>query len=148
MKDRTFKNFIISLCLAYTLILLTGCGGGGGGSTSGGFGYIATNNINTDSTDNISSNNNSSDNNSSDNNSSNDDPVDNTPKISLSFTYQGETKDVRMKLGQAWKIDVSMEKSTDTVTVNPTFGEGNGEFIKITIPENTTKVKYPAILSI
>ena len=133
MKDRTFKNFIISLCLAYTLILLTGCGGGGGGSTSGGFGYIATNNINTDSTDNISSNNNSSDNNSSDNNSS-----DKFLKIPISCSYQGETKDVRMKLGQAWKIDVSMEKLTDTVTVNPTFGEGNGEFIKITIPENTT----------
>ncbi len=153
MKDRTFKNFIISLCLAYTLILLTGCGGGGGGSTSGGFGYIATNNINTDSTDNISSNNNSSDNNSSDNNSSdnnssdnnssdnnssNDDPVDNTPKISLSFTYQGETKDVRMKLGQSWKIDTSKAKSIDSITINPNSGAGDGEFIKITIPENTT----------
>ena len=148
MKDRTFKNFIISLCLAYTLILLTGCGGGGGGSTSGGFGYIATNNINTDSTDNISSNNNpldnnssnnnSSDNNSPDNDSANNDFSDNLPKIPLSFSYQGETKDVCINLGTSWKIDVSMAKSTESITVSPTSGEGKGEFIKITIPENTT----------
>ena len=142
MKNKIFKNFIISLFFASILIILTGCGGGGGGSTSGGFGYIPTNTPNNllgnNSSNNNSSDNNFSDNNSSDSNSSDNNSSDDFAKIPLSFSYKGETKDVRMKLGQSWKIDISMAKSIDSITINPTSGAGDGEFIKITIPQNTT----------
>lgn len=156
MKNRTFKELILSLFLASTLILLTGCGGGGGGgSASGGYGYFIANN-DTNSSDNNSSNNNSSNNNSSVNNSSDNDSPDNNSsddfaKIPLSFSYKGETKKVPMNLGQSWKIDTSMAKSNDSINVNPASGEGNGEFIEITIPENTTNspknIKIPVINS-